>query len=227
MITNGTVKFLRRVNLGNYEHKEASVELTVANPDGYVSDETLEVTTRLAVAKAYEMLAEFKDAPSREVHQPPTPTLVGAAHSPVASSVTTSLGGPTPPALVGNTSISPTNTDPSATPSPVVLVGGSVAPDPTLIGAPAALGAASPALISTGVASAPAEITDADLVLAITAANARMFARATTEEQKVMVPRNLGAALLAHLPKEFHGSPKVQQILPHLRPAALAAFNAL
>lgn len=176
----------------------------------------------------------------------PTPlSLVGAAHSP-ATPATTSPAGSTPPALVGNTGdldrvasppwvapLPPTVQQPAALISPgsssggPALVGGSPAVDPTLIGATAAPGAASPALISTVAASAPAEITDADLVNAITEANKRMFARATTEEEKQMVPRHLGAALLAHLPVGFSGPPKVQMIPVEKRPAALAAFNAL
>lgn len=172
---------------------------------------------------------------------PPTqqPALVAPS---TAASATTLPAASTPPALVGNTDPAPPTaaapalvalTPPST--SPALIGAGSLVPesfqagavDPTLIGATAAPGAASPALISTVAASAPAEITDADLVNAITAANARMFARAQTEEEKLLVPRNLGAALLAHLPKEFHGQPKVQQVAAHLRPAALAAFNAL
>lgn len=236
-ITGGVVEFTRPSNYST-DKSGAKVTLSFVCPEGTVHDDAvamLDAVAALAVRKALELTGDkpvpfapttaapapapvAPSVPSRDVHAPTQQALVGAAPS-AAVNATTSPAASTPPALVGNTASGDAA-------SPLVLVGDthpSPAPDPTLIGAPAATGPASPALVST----APAEITDADLVNAITAANARMFGRAATDEEKQLVPRALTAALLAYLPPTFNGPPKVQMIPADKRPSALAAFNAL
>lgn len=231
MITNGTVKFNRRVRTGDFEHKDAVVELTFSVPEGSSSEPILAHVTDTAVRHALAMVGEH--GPDKPLVQDPTvpAALVSAAPS-TAANVITSPAGSTAPALVGSTEApaAPVVSQPTIVAQPPPALVAPVAPtpgngaDPTLIGAPAATGPASPALVST---APDAPITDADLVKAVEGAVQRMYAKAQTEEQKGLVPVTLAKLIVSHLEPGFEPPPKVQKIQPARRAAALAELNAL
>lgn len=220
-VSGGTVKFVRPSNY-NEGRSGAEVTLTFSMPEGAPHADAsamLDAVSHMAMNKAREMVGEKPVPTAPAVSQPTT-----AAPPPIAPVAPVA---PTPdPTLIG----APAPVTPALTPispSPALIGGGSPAADPTLIGAPAAPGPASPALISTAPASAPAEVTDAQMVAAVTTANSRLFGRAQTDEQKQLVPVELHRVIAAHMDEGTQPPFKVQMVPQHRRAACVAALNAL
>lgn len=197
MITNGTVKFNRRVRTGDFEHKDASVELTFSNQGEAVSVGQIEVIAALAVEKALGMVGE-RAAPPVAV---PADPMAGAAAS-------------TPVVPAGSTIVDPMT---GAAPTPTSPV---LSPSEIVIGAPAAPSPVNGASTSTAGAE---PITDAQLVNAITSKNASLLAK-TPEAERGLVPVRLGE-VVARFDKTV--PPNVRKIPAELRAEFLRALDAL
>jgi hypothetical protein len=210
MITNGTITFERRITTGDYQHKQATVSLTFVLPEGAPTEavyERVRAVANEAVARALAMVADATGGKANVKKQP----VLSQPAQPSDEAQIEVLAAVSGPSL-----LKPAETL-TAQPINAAWSGPTVGQK---IGAPRdIMGAA----INPADAPVDTEITDAQMVEAISSKNAHMLNAAADDMARQQVPVALHALVATFVPPPA----KVQAIPAAKRAAFLMQLAAL
>ena len=98
MVTNGRVVYVRRVRTGDFEHKEATVELSFAAGPNGAGEETIREIAQMAMARAEAMVGVASAASGLSRSKLAKPPVVAKTGSLVASAIEATVAPASTPA---------------------------------------------------------------------------------------------------------------------------------
>jgi predicted RNase H-like HicB family nuclease len=218
-ISTGSVEFTRPSNYST-DKSGAKVSLTFGCTDGTTYAEAVQMldsVIHLAIGRAFSMVAGIPTEERKTIDYAKAAAAVSVTPDPMASAVHAPAVAPA--------------TDVWAGPSVGTPIGGSVAPDP-IQGAGSTIapvtGQAGVVQTDAGTTTSPSEptptpISDADLVEAITAKNARLMTEAKDKLEREKAPIKCNALIASYVPPPGRSSAIPQE----KRREFLYALNAL